>query len=1199
MPGYHGDHEVSINGDPIEMDMIHYNQVDEGLFEVIDTQPKKEYYMSLRRPGNTLSSFNNGSLYGDGHSASGLAHSTDHVKLQSNTMLSHTGSLKSNGSKWGFKGLSKKVVDTMKNALGQQLFDAVCNHLELLESQFFGLAYRDKKNNWHWLKMDKMISKQIEKSSDWQFEFQVRFYPYDIESIREYLTRYYLCLQVRQDIVSGQLPCSFYVYALLGGYIVQSEAGDHNPREHIGIEYIRDHPFAPQGLQTQEMLTQIVAFHKRNRGQAPEEADRHFLNNARRLALYGVDMHRVKFGGSHSNLGVNHEGIVIYRNRLVLHRFSWPSIIRLGYRGTQFSVTVDRRDRMAMLPPSEQAADAALHGGDTNANEKTFKFESASQQSAKRMFRTCKDRHEFFRLTRAPRKASLLPTFAARKYQFSGRYFGNRGPYEEDTFPPPQATANIPRTQGKFTRMPNYRHWDQSGFGEQYDFHPYIPNHSPGVMKNMSSTPYDHGYFSSVDTMRTNGATPHIKVHTWQQNQANDENDGTVNGYMPERPKLPKCGWRISMSDRTERLGIDPSGLDLEDNPGWGWQGCRANMGVRGQGGYYFEVRILKAGLVRVGWSTNDSNLNCGLDACGFAYGASTETATCPTDPSSGLAMHNKQAVPYGPILKQGDVVGCYLDLDKGSVFWSVNEQVYSRCFTIPRQVRDETFIPTFSVNGARVLINFGLEPMEYRPRDPYYSPVALCQTEHQLPNRNVGWRLNSMDSTEHMDVSANGFTVQSKLGMGWQGIRCNRGVHGPDRYYFECQSLEIGGKCRVGWSLEEANLELGTDALGFGFGADHCSSPDSANYSGIDGQQSKLVHGGDISPAGPAIRKGDVIGCCLDLKSRCMRWSINGQFVKEADVNLDQFLKQAEADSPLLPVVFFPVVNLLDSTLEVNFGSTTFKHYPGNECTPVCEVSEEHFVQSKKRLLNYGTRGWSYFEPCILNEDIKAHNRIGQEAAIKAASRTLDRQESKESSGRTQHSNGTASQAAIQAELAAALGKRMQKRKSQTMHSNDGETVASESVIVSAMSSLPVSRVSASDSYTFVQQGEPEVYCETYEQPDGNVLTRKVTKTKIITTKKYSQMSGQGLPIPEPNGIYAQEDHQPQPPVPHHSTPSKSSSSHQSNGASSLQACTDAGAKLRCTMESLNSDAELNKALNEVLSLSPEHSLSSVQSSE
>ncbi|OON17077.1 FERM central domain protein [Opisthorchis viverrini] len=91
------------------------------------------------------------------------------------------------------------------------------------------------------------------------------------------------------------------VYCLLGAYIIQSEAGDHDPAQHVGIKYIQDHPFAPHVLQTPEMLERMVQLHKLHRGKTPQEADRLFLQNARCLALYGVDLHKVKASGSLSS----------------------------------------------------------------------------------------------------------------------------------------------------------------------------------------------------------------------------------------------------------------------------------------------------------------------------------------------------------------------------------------------------------------------------------------------------------------------------------------------------------------------------------------------------------------------------------------------------------------------------------------------------------------------------------------------------------------------------------------------------------------------------------------------------------------------------------------------------------------------------------------------------------------------------------
>ncbi|KAM3181796.1 hypothetical protein ACTXT7_013658 [Hymenolepis weldensis] len=113
-----------------------------------------------------------------------------------------------------------------------------------------------------WLKMDEKISKQLEKIP-WKFEFRFKFYPALPEYLKDDLTRYFLCLQVRQDLICGQLPCSFNTYVILGAYVIQSEAGDWDAEAHAGIEYIYNIPFAPKNLQTPEMLVRIAELHQR------------------------------------------------------------------------------------------------------------------------------------------------------------------------------------------------------------------------------------------------------------------------------------------------------------------------------------------------------------------------------------------------------------------------------------------------------------------------------------------------------------------------------------------------------------------------------------------------------------------------------------------------------------------------------------------------------------------------------------------------------------------------------------------------------------------------------------------------------------------------------------------------------------------------------------------------------------------------
>lgn len=73
-----------------------------------------------------------------------------------------------------------------------------------------------------------------------------------------FCSRYYLCLQLRNDILSGRLPCSFVTHALLGSYTVQAELGDFDQDDH-GCDYVSDFHFAPN--QTRELEERVMELH--------------------------------------------------------------------------------------------------------------------------------------------------------------------------------------------------------------------------------------------------------------------------------------------------------------------------------------------------------------------------------------------------------------------------------------------------------------------------------------------------------------------------------------------------------------------------------------------------------------------------------------------------------------------------------------------------------------------------------------------------------------------------------------------------------------------------------------------------------------------------------------------------------------------------------------------------------------------------
>ncbi|KAM6433555.1 band 4.1-like protein 2 isoform 2-T2 [Rhynochetos jubatus] len=288
--------------------------------------------------------------------------------------------------------------DLEKRAKGQVLFDKVCEHLNLLEKDYFGLLFYENSEQKNWLDSSKEIKRQI-RSLPWIFTFNVKFYPPDPSQLTEDITRYFLCLQLRQDIASGRLPCSFVTHALLGSYTLQAELGDHDPEEHRS-DYISEFQFAPN--QTQEMEEKVAELHKTHRGLTPAQADSQFLENAKRLSMYGVDLHHAKDSeGVDIMLGVCANGLLIYKDRLRINRFAWPKILKISYKRSNFYIKV----RPAELEQFES----------------TIGFKLPNHRSAKRLWKVCVEHHTFFRLVspEQPAKAKFLTL--GSKFRYSGR----------------------------------------------------------------------------------------------------------------------------------------------------------------------------------------------------------------------------------------------------------------------------------------------------------------------------------------------------------------------------------------------------------------------------------------------------------------------------------------------------------------------------------------------------------------------------------------------------------------------------------------------------------------------------------------------------------------------------------------------------------------------------------------------------------
>ncbi|XP_032392107.1 protein 4.1 isoform X11 [Etheostoma spectabile] len=286
-----------------------------------------------------------------------------------------------------------------KHAKGQELFLKVCDHLNLLEKDYYGLIVTETTTMKTWMDLTKEIRQQV-RGANYNFTFNVKFYPPDPAQLSEDITRYYLCLQLRKDILQGRLPCSFVTLSLLGSYALQSELGEYDPEVH-GSNYAKEMKMA-QG-QTKELEDKMMELHRTYRSMSPAQADLMFLENAKKLSMYGVDLHQAKdLEGVDIMLGVCSSGLMVYKDKLRINRFPWPKVLKVSYKRSSFFIKIR---------PSE-----------VEQYESAIGFKLPNYKAAKKLWKVCVEHHTFFRLTSTemvttPRKFLALGS----KFRYSGR----------------------------------------------------------------------------------------------------------------------------------------------------------------------------------------------------------------------------------------------------------------------------------------------------------------------------------------------------------------------------------------------------------------------------------------------------------------------------------------------------------------------------------------------------------------------------------------------------------------------------------------------------------------------------------------------------------------------------------------------------------------------------------------------------------
>ncbi|XP_061811128.1 tyrosine-protein phosphatase non-receptor type 3 isoform X1 [Nerophis lumbriciformis] len=271
---------------------------------------------------------------------------------------------------------------------GVVLLDQVCNHLDLQEKQLFSLQFRESStvvpsitastHSPRWLEPEKPLKKQIKGLAyPIYLNFRVRFFISDPNSLQHEQTRHLYFLQIRSDIKEGRLQCPLSAAVVLASYAVQSELGDHGPSQQNG--YLSKCHFIPE--QNDDFLSKVEDLHPQHKGLKQSEAELCFLNTARTLELYGVELHSaLDTNNAPVMVGLASSGVAIFSNMICSSFFPWANIIKISFKRKRFLMDLKQK-----------------HG---ETQDCMVSLVLPCPKTCKNLWHSCVDHHSFFSYNR-------------------------------------------------------------------------------------------------------------------------------------------------------------------------------------------------------------------------------------------------------------------------------------------------------------------------------------------------------------------------------------------------------------------------------------------------------------------------------------------------------------------------------------------------------------------------------------------------------------------------------------------------------------------------------------------------------------------------------------------------------------------------------------------------------------------------------
>ncbi|XP_054856597.1 FERM domain-containing protein 1 isoform X2 [Eublepharis macularius] len=249
-------------------------------------------------------------------------------------------------------------------ATGQELFQKVCDLLQIKDPHFFGISVL-KNNEYVFIDLEQKLCKYFIK--EWKREtskgtekfspplvtfLRVQYYVENARVISDKVARHYYYCNLREQVLRSRCANKEEIYFLLAAYSLQADVGDYQENLHCR-NYFQPQTYFPQWIIAKRgsdyILKHAPEIHREQQGLTTREAILKYVKESCLLEDVPVHFYRLQKDKKEDRptiiLGLTLKGIHIYQDvnhiRELLYDFPWSHIGKLAFLGKKFVIQPD------------------------------------------------------------------------------------------------------------------------------------------------------------------------------------------------------------------------------------------------------------------------------------------------------------------------------------------------------------------------------------------------------------------------------------------------------------------------------------------------------------------------------------------------------------------------------------------------------------------------------------------------------------------------------------------------------------------------------------------------------------------------------------------------------------------------------------------------------------------------------------------